>query len=457
MASPSFGSLPQRPSLGCGAQPKVHGFTKSERRRLSWTCPVLATGSAIGPSVAMYFSTSFTATLPMSCTGPVIAPRKPVVNTLVGVSLAPLHAPRRSASLVRSRSLAAAAVASLSTVGRAVLRARDPGRLEVAGEYLDEKGGEEILRLRMSSRSSATVRSYKASESQKKTRTEQWRVLRFENSARLVQGVSRVVFDKKQARMVQRSDVLPLQYTKSYVATVLATLQVLGAPVLPLEADGGRRLRLLCIGLGSGSMPTFLAAVLPHCHVDVVELEEVIIRAAREGMGFQEHSRLVVHQGDGAEFARSAAEALKNANAGDPYDAVLIDAYDDRGEVPEVFRSSRGPFADALRSGLVHPDTGLVAVNLLPRFNAESVLRAHREALCLERRGICFSVRSHGLFPDEGEALSNYIAVQTLSSGTDMSVTSLRQKLRAAGEEITRVTRSFFDMGRLSTRYLREW
>ncbi|CAI6002873.1 unnamed protein product [Closterium sp. NIES-64] len=46
--------------------------------------------------------------------------------------------------------------------------------------------------------------------------------------------------------------------------------------------------RILCLGLGGGSLPLFLAHALPSAHVDAVEIDPAVIAAAMRHMGFPE-------------------------------------------------------------------------------------------------------------------------------------------------------------------------
>ena len=84
-----------------------------------------------------------------------------------------------------------------------------------------------------------------------------------------------------------------LSFSVLHVATILAT---------HFDPKGIRfghqeQLRILCIGLGGGSVPSFIAEGLPHCQVDVVELEPAVteqkwsVRAVR--LVFRPSSQLI--------------------------------------------------------------------------------------------------------------------------------------------------------------------
>lgn len=48
---------------------------------------------------------------------------------------------------------------------------------------------------------------------------------------------------------------------------------------------GSAPLEVLCVGLGGGSLPLFLAHHFPGMHVTVLELDPVVLRAARQACG----------------------------------------------------------------------------------------------------------------------------------------------------------------------------
>ena len=54
-------------------------------------------------------------------------------------------------------------------------------------------------------------------------------------------------------------------------------------------ADGGEASRVLCIGLGGGSLPNFLSHHFPGMLVDAVELDPLVVTVASDHMGFPRH------------------------------------------------------------------------------------------------------------------------------------------------------------------------
>nr|WP_242588419.1 fused MFS/spermidine synthase [Corallococcus macrosporus] len=75
---------------------------------------------------------------------------------------------------------------------------------------------------------------------------------------------------------------------------------------------------ILAIGLGGGSIPMFLRAVLPDTHIDVVEVDAAVVDAAKVYCGFQEDALLRTHVADGRAFIEAD---------GPPYDVIILDAY----------------------------------------------------------------------------------------------------------------------------------
>ncbi|MCE9667681.1 fused MFS/spermidine synthase [Myxococcus stipitatus] len=76
--------------------------------------------------------------------------------------------------------------------------------------------------------------------------------------------------------------------------------------------------RILVVGLGGGAMPMFLRAVLPRAHIDVVDIDPVVVDVARRYFGFHEDARMAAHVADGRAFIEAARPA---------YDLVFLDAY----------------------------------------------------------------------------------------------------------------------------------
>ena len=82
--------------------------------------------------------------------------------------------------------------------------------------------------------------------------------------------------------------------------------------------------RLLMLGLGGGSISTYLGRFLPEATIDVVEIDPAVIGAAKTYFGIKETPRVRYHEGDGRVFLNRHKET---------YDLILVDAYQG-GSVP---------------------------------------------------------------------------------------------------------------------------
>jgi len=79
--------------------------------------------------------------------------------------------------------------------------------------------------------------------------------------------------------------------------------------------------KILVIGLGGGSIPVTLAELFPEATVDVVEIDEAVLRVARKYFDFAETDRLKVVISDGRVFVKRSI--LKGAR----YDFIVLDAF----------------------------------------------------------------------------------------------------------------------------------
>jgi spermidine synthase len=83
-------------------------------------------------------------------------------------------------------------------------------------------------------------------------------------------------------------------------------------------AHHGRPARVLMVGLGGGTFSTVVHRALPEVIIDVVEIDPVVVEAARTYFGVRPDHRYRIHLADAATFmARGDAD----------YDYVLLDAY----------------------------------------------------------------------------------------------------------------------------------
>lgn len=121
----------------------------------------------------------------------------------------------------------------------------------------------------------------------------------------------------QSCKLLARPDHLALDYTRAMVAALL------------LWQPEPRR--VLLIGVGGGSIPAALASVRPDLSIDAVDIDEVVLRIARQYFGLVPGPRLRLHVADGAAWIASARAR------GETFDAVLLDAFDAEGVPPALF------------------------------------------------------------------------------------------------------------------------
>jgi spermidine synthase len=80
--------------------------------------------------------------------------------------------------------------------------------------------------------------------------------------------------------------------------------------------------RILIVGLGGGTLPMALAELLPEAHIDVIEIDPAVTRAARKYFDFRDGPRMRVIEQDGRVYVKRAGRA------GERYDLVMLDAFD---------------------------------------------------------------------------------------------------------------------------------
>ena len=98
-------------------------------------------------------------------------------------------------------------------------------------------------------------------------------------------------------------DDLPIKYTQ------VMTLGVVYPPAPK---------KILMIGLGGGSISSYLGRFLPDAEIDTVEVDPGVITAAKNFFGVKETTRVRYLEGDGRVFLNRRKEA---------YDLILVDAF----------------------------------------------------------------------------------------------------------------------------------
>jgi spermidine synthase len=118
--------------------------------------------------------------------------------------------------------------------------------------------------------------------------------------------------------------------------------------------------RMLMLGLGGGTYATLLHRHLPELAIDAVEIDPVVVEAAKGLFGVKEDLRLRIHVQDGAKFIRNADRL---------YDLVFLDAYSGKGLPRDL---SSPAFFYAVRAKVA--DEGVVVLNLFKQRGREQSL-----------------------------------------------------------------------------------
>lgn len=109
--------------------------------------------------------------------------------------------------------------------------------------------------------------------------------------------------------------------------------------------------RILLLGHGGGTLTKFLHRQLPHARLDVVDVRPKLFALGQNYFYVPKSKQIQYYQGDAAEFLK--------AHAGQGYDLILVDLYDDFGmaQVLEKFG-----FHQRVKAALA--PTGLAVFNL---------------------------------------------------------------------------------------------
>ncbi|XVF38536.1 hypothetical protein REPUB_Repub20aG0110400 [Reevesia pubescens] len=209
----------------------------------------------------------------------------------------------------------------------------------------------------------------------------QWRVLRFNDTTR--QSTVKVMSAYRETEpgsicIMQQPQCLAIPYVKSMVSLGLSTIASTNYDLMA-AVHGKKRMHILCIGHGGGSLPLFLANKIQGAVIHVVEIDPVVISASVQAMGFPAfsvmtpsgkrtlskpdifnevmwkgiHERLYLYESDAEKFV------LEN----NLYDIIFIDAYDGDDIFPSKLWDPHSSFLKSL-SDRLHPKHGTVVVNL---------------------------------------------------------------------------------------------
>jgi spermidine synthase len=130
-------------------------------------------------------------------------------------------------------------------------------------------------------------------------------------------------------------EAVPMKYIR------LATLGILFTPQMD---------RVLMIGLGGGTFTSLLRRHYPDLWIDAVEIDPVVVEAAKRFFGVREDSRFRIHIEDGADFIERSSYL---------YDLIFLDAYTQDGLPGQL---ATVEFFNTVKARL--SDNGVVIINL---------------------------------------------------------------------------------------------
>ncbi len=155
-----------------------------------------------------------------------------------------------------------------------------------------------------------------------------YRILRFRDEGH----------DTEQSRCeIKRPNYLVHEYTR---------LQLLGLTFLPEPPES-----ILVIGLGGASLSKALHELYPEARVDSVEIDPVVVEAARKFFFYREGPKVRTFVQDARQYVRQTSER---------YDIVFLDAFDGL-HVPEVLRTQQF-YRDV--ASLLRSERSVVVANL---------------------------------------------------------------------------------------------
>ena len=200
-----------------------------------------------------------------------------------------------------------------------------------------------------------------------------WRTLRFITPT----GVNIQSLHKMTGAQTVDATSVANEYIKCMSALALSAL------------EGAREPRILCIGLGGGSIPSLFRSIYSECRIVAVELDATVIDAATSCLGLRESGDLEVVCGDGLEWVgmMSAHEPSERLQ----FDIIFVDVFDAMNLTPRAFYSEEF-LADARR--LLAPG-GMLLHNLHTgsrRLDA-AFLQASSNFAAQFGRGHCCSLR----------------------------------------------------------------
>ncbi|KAL9156068.1 hypothetical protein ABFS82_09G048400 [Erythranthe guttata] len=92
-----------------------------------------------------------------------------------------------------------------------------------------------------------------------------------------------------------------------------------------LHCQTGGLVKIVVIGLGAGLLPMFMRNCLPSLHIEVVEIDPVVLNIARDYFGFREDEHLKVHIADAMKFVSNKATSKAEGKDSLKIDVLIID------------------------------------------------------------------------------------------------------------------------------------
>ncbi|MCY2991483.1 MAG: fused MFS/spermidine synthase [Planctomycetota bacterium] len=126
--------------------------------------------------------------------------------------------------------------------------------------------------------------------------------------------------------------------------------------------------QVLVVGLGGGTVPSFLHKHFPSMHLDVVDIDPVVVQVAKEFFGFREDDRLRAYAEDGRKFIEQRPRR---------YDIIFLDAF---GAENVPYHLATREFLESVRAALT-PE-GIVVGNIWSRSSNplyDSMVRTYQE------------------------------------------------------------------------------
>ena len=247
------------------------------------------------------------------------------------------------------------------------------------------------------------------------------------------------------------TDVLGYFYLRAMAAAAAAMCRL--DEHLDLTKRGGR---VVCVGLGSGALPAFMARKFPTAVVEVCEIDPVVAEAVRGFHGLNPPKLLGpwgdkpvpgnlppgvgLCMGDAGEFMEKAARAVERGDA--PLASVVfLDAFDGAGEVPSHLTSK--DFLE--KCDRVLAPGGCVVINL---FNgpAGSVQRRRLETIAANLEAVVGAVTTFPVeFPVNVVLAARKERADGFGDQEDPRFT--RKELKSAGREISKELQFEWDAG----------